>query len=66
LTRVPYQEVTHEKPVLPARVHNPEYHRHPVPHEMYVPDHYASLAAELAEHMEPEARSAEAKASAGN
>ncbi len=43
LTRVPYQEVPHQKPVLPARVHNPDYHRHPVPHEMYVPDHYASV-----------------------
>src|SRR6202035_1825569 len=44
LTRVPYQEVAHLKPVLPARVHNPDYHRHPVPHEMYVPDHYANVA----------------------
>jgi hypothetical protein len=26
-------------------VHNPEYHRNPVPHEMYVPDHYATLVA---------------------
>ena len=46
LTRVPYQEVPHEKPILPARVHNPDYHRHPVPQEMYVPDHYANVAAE--------------------
>ena len=53
------------KPVLPARVHNPEYHRHPVPKEIYVPDHYASLAAEHAEKMEAEAQSGEAKASAG-
>jgi hypothetical protein len=45
-------------------VHNPDYHRHPVPHEMYVPDHYANLAAELAEQMEAEAQSGEAKASA--
>ena len=42
LTRIPYQEVPHEKPVLPARVHNPEYHRNPVPPEMYVPDHYGN------------------------
>jgi polyphosphate kinase len=48
LTRVPYQEVPHEKPALPARVHNPDYHRNPVPHEMYVPDHYATLVAEEA------------------
>ncbi len=65
LTRAPYQEVPHVKPVLPARVHNPEYHRHPVPKEIYVPDHYASLAAEHAEKMEAEAQSGEAKASAG-
>jgi len=31
LTRIPYEEVPHEKPVLPARVHNPEYHRTPTP-----------------------------------
>ncbi len=66
LTRVPYQDVPHQKPVLPARVHNPDYHRHPVPHEMYVPDHYANLAAEHAERMEVEAQSGEAAASAGN
>ena len=63
LTRVPYQEVAHQKPVLPARVHNPDYHRHPVPHEMYVPDHYASVVAEHAEQLEAEG--AETKASAG-
>ena len=63
LTRVPYQEVPHQKPILPARVHNPDYHRHPVPHEMYVPDHYANVAAEHAERME--AQSGEAEASAG-
>jgi polyphosphate kinase 2 len=46
LTRVPYEDVPHEKPILPARVHNPEYHRTPTPPEMVVPDHYAKLAAE--------------------
>ena len=66
LTRVPYQEVPHQKPALPARVHSPEYHRNPVPHEMYVPDHYASVAAEHAERVEAEAQSGEAKASAAN
>jgi hypothetical protein len=25
---------------LPARVHNPEYHRGPIPKEMYVPAVY--------------------------
>jgi polyphosphate kinase len=49
LTRIPYEEVPHAKPVLPARVHNPEYHRTPTPPEMIVPDHYAALAAEHAE-----------------
>jgi polyphosphate kinase len=48
LTRIPYEEVPHEKPALPARVHNPEYHRLPTPPEMIVPDHYAALAAEPA------------------
>ena len=46
LTRVPYQQVPHEKPILPARVHNPEYHRMPTPPEIIVPDHYASIAPE--------------------
>ena len=34
LTCIPYQEVEHVKPVLPPRVHSPDYHRHPVPHEV--------------------------------
>ena len=59
LTRVPYQDVPHEKPILPPRAHNPEYHRMPVPKDMYVPDHYANVAAEYAE-----AHSGEAAASA--
>jgi polyphosphate kinase len=46
LTQVPYQEVPHEKPVLPPRVHNPEYHRAPIPAEMYVPDIYADIVPE--------------------
>jgi polyphosphate kinase len=52
LTRVPYQEVKHEKPILPPRAHNPDYHRMPVPKDMFVPDHYANLAAEHAEHVQ--------------
>jgi polyphosphate kinase 2 len=40
LTQIPYEEVPHVNPVLPARVHNPEYHRAPIPKEMYVPDRY--------------------------
>jgi polyphosphate kinase len=46
LTRVPYEQVAHEKPVLPARVHNPEYHRVPTPPEMIVPDSFAKLLEE--------------------
>ena len=46
LTRIPYEEVPHEKPILPKRVHNPEYHRMPTPQAMYVPDHYATIAPE--------------------
>jgi polyphosphate kinase len=46
LTRVPYQEVPHQKPVLPPRAHNPEYHRMPTPPDIIVPDHYGKLLAE--------------------
>ena len=62
LTRVPYQEVPHEKPILPARAHNPEYHRNPIPKDMYVADHYANIAAEHAEHAEADGREARADA----
>ena len=47
LTRIPYEEVPHEKPVLPPRAHNPDYHREPVPRDMYVPDHYAAVVGPL-------------------
>jgi polyphosphate kinase len=40
LEQIPYQEIEHEEVVLPARVHNPDYHRHPVPAEMIIPDRY--------------------------
>ena len=40
LAQVPYQEVEHELVSLPARVHNPDYIRNPVPAEMYVPEVY--------------------------
>ena len=49
LTRVPYKEVPYEKPILPARVHNPEYHRTPTPPEMIVSDHYAAMVREYGE-----------------
>jgi polyphosphate kinase 2 len=37
LSLVPYGEVHHDEVVLPPRVHNPEYHRGPIPKSMYVP-----------------------------
>jgi len=37
LTMVPYDEVYRPEVVLPPRVHNPEYHRGPIPKSMYVP-----------------------------
>jgi polyphosphate kinase len=40
LGQIPYQEVRHEPIVLPPRVHNPEYHRGPIPKELYVPAVY--------------------------
>jgi hypothetical protein len=40
LTQVPYQEVRRAPVVLPPRVRNPEYHRGPVPKELYVPARY--------------------------
>jgi polyphosphate kinase 2 len=46
LTRIPYEEIPHEPPILPARVHNPNYIRGPIPEEMYVPDVYASRVVE--------------------
>ena len=44
LTRVPYKEVSHQKPILPTRAHNPEYHRMPTPKAMIVPDRYSAVA----------------------
>ena len=40
LGQVPYHEVPHDPVVLPARVHNPDYLRHPVPAQMMVPEVY--------------------------
>jgi len=40
LSQVPYGEVEHEQVELPARVHNPDYHRMPTPAEMIVPEVY--------------------------
>ena len=40
LQQVPYQDVHHEPIVLPQREHQPDYARHPVPKELYVPAVY--------------------------
>jgi polyphosphate kinase 2 len=40
LSRIPYQEEQHQQVVLPPRVHNPDYHRGPIPPDMYVPALY--------------------------
>jgi polyphosphate kinase len=40
LSRIPYGEVTHPPVILPGRAHHPDYHRIPVPDEMYVPEVY--------------------------
>ena len=40
LGQIPYEEIQRERVTLPARVHNPEYHRAPVPKELYVPSVY--------------------------
>jgi len=40
LEQIPYQEVPQPPVELPARVRNPDYHRTPVPPEMYVPSRY--------------------------
>jgi polyphosphate kinase 2 len=40
LGQIPYQEIVRPTVVLPARVRNPDYHRGPIPPEMYVPAVY--------------------------
>ena len=40
LQQIPYQEVNHAPIALPEREHKPDYSRHPIPPEMYVPDMY--------------------------
>jgi polyphosphate kinase 2 len=40
LTQVPYEDIPHDPIVLPAREHQPEYARRPVPDEFYVPEVY--------------------------
>jgi polyphosphate kinase 2 len=43
LAQIPYGEVEHPQVTLPERVFNPEYHRGPIPPEMYVPDVFKDL-----------------------
>ena len=40
LSQIPYGEVQHEQITLPEREHHPDYTRHPLPREMYVPAIY--------------------------
>jgi polyphosphate kinase len=40
LEQIPYQTVRHAPVVLPSRVRNPDYHRGPVPAEMFVPERF--------------------------
>ena len=40
LQQVPYQEVPHDPIVMPDRDHKPDYTRHPVPPDLYVPAAY--------------------------
>ena len=40
LSQIPHDEVARPTVVLPERVRNPDYHRGPVPKEMYVPSAY--------------------------
>jgi polyphosphate kinase len=40
LEQIPYSNIPHDPVALPARVHNPDYLRGPIPPEMYVPARY--------------------------
>ncbi|MGA2551046.1 MAG: polyphosphate kinase 2 [Burkholderiaceae bacterium] len=40
LNQMPYREIPHETVILPERVHHEDYHRRPVPLEMFVPEIY--------------------------
>lgn len=37
LSLIPYQDTEHSPPILPQRVHGPDYIRDPIPKDMYVP-----------------------------
>ncbi|RPH48031.1 MAG: polyphosphate kinase 2 [Planctomycetota bacterium] len=40
LSLVPYQEISHPSVTIPGRVRHPDYHRRPVPKDMFVPEVY--------------------------
>jgi len=40
LSQIPYGEVERSEIVLPDRVRHEDYHRHPVPRDMYVPEQF--------------------------
>ena len=40
LSQVPYEEIEHRPVALPERIHGPDYMRHPVPKELFVPSVY--------------------------
>ncbi len=40
LQQIPYEDVHHEQIVMPQREHKPDYTRHPVSHDLYVPAVY--------------------------
>jgi len=40
LNQIPYEVIKHDPVILPARVHHEDYHRHPVPEEIKVPNYY--------------------------
>src|SRR5262249_35457594 len=40
LSQISYGDISHANVVLPERVRNPDYHRGPVPNELYVPARY--------------------------
>ena len=40
LSQIPYEHIHHQEIALPPRVHNPDYHRGPIPRQMHVPAIY--------------------------
>ncbi|MEY4014245.1 MAG: hypothetical protein RLZZ290_1109 [Pseudomonadota bacterium] len=40
LSQIPYGDIAHPEVLLPERVHHPDYHRNPVPDEMFIPNVY--------------------------